>query len=436
MSKTVIDILIYVYAAIVFAYYSKAIFDFKYSLPRSALVIIVGHAGLYGIFLLNNTLINFLSLAIIHFLMFILLCDIKKTTALLHSILLPLYMMVGEFITIVIFSKVFNHGFNEFDKTLLSYGVEVFFSKLIYFILCIISIRIFSKNENIKNQNYLSIIIVPISNSLIMLVFRYIIYKIEITSTIYYLWILAVCLLVATSFFVFVIYHRTIRKTQEIAELKIENQKYEAEKKAFELVTTANEEMRRISHDYKNQLTLINNMDDVEEIHHYIEPLLSEIGTVSKIGISKNPTLDLIINKYTMICNNKGISFSVDVKSSNLSYIQDNELTSLMCNLLDNAVEAVEKSAEKKISLRIVAKNKLQDILIISNSCDEAPKQKSGKLLTSKPDKQFHGIGSKSIMRVVKKYNGVYDWEYGEESKIFETTIIFPKQNIIDAQLS
>ena len=86
--------------------------------------------------------------------------------------------------------------------------------------------------------------------------------------------------------------------------------------------------------------------------------------------------------------------------------------------------------------MRIVAKNQLQDILIISNSCDEAPKQKSGKLLTSKPDNQFHGIGSKSIMRVVKKYNGIYDWEYGDENKIFETTIIFPKQNIIDAQLS
>lgn len=433
MSKTIIDILIYVYATIVFTYYAKSIFDFKYALPQSVGVIFVGHASLFGIFLLGNTLINFLSLAVIYFVLFILLCDIKKASALLHAILLPLFMMVGEFITIIIFSKVFEHGFNEFDKTTLSYAVEVFFSKLMYFILCIISIRIFSKNENIKNQNYLSIIIVPVSNSIIMLVFRYIIYKIEITSTIYYLWITAVCLLIATSFFVFVIYHRTIRKTQEAAELRIENQKFEAEKNSFELVKTANEEMRRISHDYKNQLTQISQMNDVEEIYRYIEPVLQEVGTVTKIGISQNPTLDLIISKYTMICNNKNLSFGVNVKGSNLSYIQDYELTSLMCNLLDNALEAAEQSAHKTIDLRIVAKN-MQDIIILGNSCDTPPQQKAGKLLTSKSDKQLHGIGSKSIMRVVKKYNGIYDWEYDPENKTFETTIVFPKTSIVEKQ--
>ena len=424
----------YVFTSIVFLYYAETLFETKISILKRIGITILGYSALFGVYMLNNIILNFVCFVLINFVLFIIICNIKIITAVLHSLILSVILIGVEFITIFVFTEIFHQDFNEFDKYMITYGLVILFSKLLYFTLCIVSIRIFSKNENIKNQNYLSIIIVPISNCFIMLVFRYIIYQIEVTSTIFYLWIVAVCLLVATSFFVFIIYNRTIRKTQEVAELKIENQKYEAEKMSFDLVKTANDEMRRISHDYKNQLTQISNMDDVEEIHYYIEPLLTEVGTVSKMGISKNPTLDLIISKYIMICNNKGIAFSVDVKSSNLSYIQDYELTSLMCNLLDNAVEAAEKSTEKKISLRIVAKNKLQDILIISNSCDEAPKQKSGKLLTSKPDKQFHGIGSKSIMRVVKKYNGVYDWEYGEENKIFETTIIFPKQNIIDNQ--
>ena len=434
MSKIIIDVLMYVFASIVFLYYAETLFETKLPILKRVGLTILGYAILFGIYMLNNIVLNFICFVLVNFALLILISNIKITTAVLHSFVLSVIMIAVEYITIFVFTEIFHQNFNEFDKYMITYGLVILFSKLLYFTFCIVSIRIFSKNENIKNQNYLSIIIVPISNCFIMIVFRYIIYKIEITSTIFYLWIVAVCLLIATSFFVFVIYNRTIRKTQEIAELKIENQKYEADKTSFELVKTANEEMRRISHDYKNQLTQISNMDDVDEIHHYIEPFLSEVGSVTKIGISKNPTLDLIISKYTMICNNKMIKFNVDVKSSNLNYIQDYELTSLMCNLLDNAVEAAENSIEKKISLRIVAKNKLQDILIISNSCDIPPKQKAGKLLTSKPDKQFHGIGSKSIMRVVKKYNGVYDWEYGEENKIFETTIVFPKQNIIDIQ--
>ena len=434
MSKIIFDILMYLFTSIVFLYYAETLFETKISILKRIGITILGYSALFGVYMLNNIILNFVCFVLINFVLFIIICNIKIITAVLHSLILSVILIGVEFITIFVFTEIFHQDFNEFDKYMITYGLVILFSKLLYFTLCIVSIRIFSKNENIKNQNYLSIIIVPISNCFIMLVFRYIIYQIEVTSTIFYLWIVAVCLLVATSFFVFIIYNRTIRKTQEVAELKIENQKYEAEKMSFDLVKTANDEMRRISHDYKNQLTQISNMDDVEEIHYYIEPLLTEVGTVSKMGISKNPTLDLIISKYIMICNNKGIAFSVDVKSSNLSYIQDYELTSLMCNLLDNAVEAAEQSVEKKISLRIVAKNKLQDLLIIINSCDTPPKQKAGKLLTSKPGKQFHGIGSKSIVRVVKKYNGVYDWEYGEEKRTFETAIIFPKKNIMDNQ--
>ena len=432
MSKLIIDILIFAFAAVVFWYYARMIFGSPYKVWVQLLSVFLSYTALFGIYELNSMVFINIGYVVIHSLLFVFVFKAKFKSAILHAVLLPVALTASEFITIILYSQLFKTEFEDFQNSMITYGIENFISKLLYFAMCVILIRIFSKNENIKNQNYLSILLVPFSNIFIMIVFRYIIYKIDITSTIYYLWWVALILSTISGFFVFISYNRTIKRAEENAELKVENQKYEAEQKSFELVATANEEMRRISHDYKNQLIQISHMDDVDEIHHYIEPYLSEIDTVTKVGISKNPTLDLIISKYTMICNNKKITFHVDVKSSNLSYIQDYELTSLMCNLLDNAVEAAENSAEKKIELRIVAKNKLQDILIISNSCDEAPKQKSGKLLTSKPDKQFHGIGSKSILRVVKKYNGVYDWEYGEENKIFETTIVFPKQNIID----
>ncbi len=432
MSKIIIDIIIYVFAAVIFWYYARMIFGSPYKVITQLSFVFIGYAALFGIYQLNSMVLINIGYVVIHSLLFVFIFKTKFKSAILHAVLLPVALTASEFVTIILYSQLFRTEFEDFQSSMITYGIENFISKLLYLALCVVLVKIFSKNENAKSQNYLSILLVPLSNIFIMIVFRYIIYKIEITSTIYYLWLVALVLLITSSFMVFVIFDITVKKTQENAELRIENQKYEAEKASIELVKSANEEMRRISHDYKNQLMQISNMDEVDEIHNYIKPLLSEVGAVTKVGISKNPTLDLIISKYNMICNNNGIELFVDVKSSNLSYIQDYELTSLMCNLLDNAIEAAQSSEKKKISLKIVAKNKLQDILIVSNSCDTAPKHKSGKLLTSKPDKQLHGIGSKSIMRVVKKYNGVYDWEYGEEDKIFETTIVFPKQSIID----
>ena len=57
--------------------------------------------------------------------------------------------------------------------------------------------------------------------------------------------------------------------------------------------------------------------------------------------------LDLIISKYLRLCESKNIAFSVDVKTANLHYIADTDLSALLNNLLDNAVEAAEKSGER-----------------------------------------------------------------------------------------
>ena len=289
MSRIVIDILMYVFAAFVFLYYSATLFEAKFSLYKRVAITVVGYAALYGIFLLKSTLLNFAAFILINAVLLRVMFHITLKSTALHAFILTILLLASDFIAGSLFSGLFAQDFNKIvqDSMTYGYGFVILFSKLLYFSLCIVSIRIFSKNENIKSQNYLSIIIVPISNCFIMLVFRYIIYKIDVTSTIFYLWIIAVGLLVATSFLVFIIYHTTIKKSQEIAELKIEHQQYEDEKKNFKIIQTANDEMRRISHDYKNQLTQIRNMNDVEEIRRYIKPFLSEVDTLSNTQEAK-----------------------------------------------------------------------------------------------------------------------------------------------------
>jgi sensor histidine kinase YesM len=137
--------------------------------------------------------------------------------------------------------------------------------------------------------------------------------------------------------------------------------------------------------------------------------------------------LDLIISKYATLCESKNIKFDVDVKTANLNYIDDVDLSTLMNNLLDNAVEATEQSKERYIKLNIFSKNNLYDGLIIKNSCDISPINKNNNLETTKSNSKIHGIGISSIKKVIKKYNAVYDWKYDENKKVFETDIAFLK---------
>ena len=63
------------------------------------------------------------------------------------------------------------------------------------------------------------------------------------------------------------------------------------------------------------------------------------------------------------------------------------------------------------------------------NSCSVSPATDNKELKTRKSDKTHHGLGIKSINKIVKKYGAVYDWKYDEKQKVFETEIIFMKKN-------
>ena len=95
-----------------------------------------------------------------------------------------------------------------------------------------------------------------------------------------------------------------------------------------------------------------------------------------------------------------------------------------MGNLLDNAVEAAKSSNEKKIDFSVNKVNGF-DVLTCSNSCEDKPVISGSILKSTKSDAGEHGLGIKSIRRIVKKYDGEFEWQYDDSSKEFIVNIIF-----------
>ena len=63
--------------------------------------------------------------------------------------------------------------------------------------------------------------------------------------------------------------------------------------------------MHLFSHDIKNHLIQIRNLEDINAIQDYVDKLYPNIEHFSCIGISKNKMLDLIISKYSRLCESK-----------------------------------------------------------------------------------------------------------------------------------
>lgn len=162
-----------------------------------------------------------------------------------------------------------------------------------------------------------------------------------------------------------------------------------------------------------------------DEVTSYINDLCGIVTNYGSSAMSQNKTLDIIINKYVLLCESKKIHIYFDTKTANLSFMEPMDLTTLLNNLLDNAVEAAENSSEKEIQVKLFTKNNSMQVIKITNSCNTEPIIKNKELLTVKKDKNLHGLGLKSVKKIVNKYKGSFEWEYKQTDKQFEVCIIF-----------
>ena len=279
-----------------------------------------------------------------------------------------------------------------------------------------------------KDHQFWLLLIMPLSAIVMMLLFRYIAYTSSFTKTTNTLVTVASILMLFANLVVFIIYEYAVKNVKELYELRTEHYKQKLDQQYYEMIEQANMDMRVFSHDVKNHLIQLRDLDDIEQIHAYIDSLRIDIRHFDNTGVSDNKMLDLILSKYERLCEIDNIRFSVDVKTANLHYISDTDLTALMSNLLDNAVEAAHDSKDSFIDIVIFSKNSLFDGLIIRNRSKFPPKLSDGKLLTRKNNKEIHGLGLLSVQKILKKYSAIIDWSYQEETCMFQTEIAFPKK--------
>ena len=87
-------------------------------------------------------------------------------------------------------------------------------------------------------------------------------------------------------------------------------------------------------------------------------------------------------------------------------------------NLLDNAIEACNYVEPDERFIRM--KSKIMNGNLILSVVNSKQEKRNLVLVTTKPDKENHGRGVKSIRKVVDKYDGTIEFE--DKGDMFEVT--------------
>ena len=435
MAKIIIDIFMYLFELLLLLYYSNSLFEAKKSNSKRVSLMLISFAFLGVIYQLNITYLNIILMFIIYTILLLYLYKVSFKTAVFHSLIFTAVMLASEILVMALSSALYK-GFNTFESSLSAYLVIISTSKLLYFSLMLIILKIFAKKENNEQYNkyFWLLFIMPLTSIMVLTCFRYISYQMHLTRTMSILWIISCIGLLFANILVFIIYEYSLKNTKELYELKEIQQREEQEKRYFELNSTymnllqsQNDELQMVFHDTKHHYTALRGMESVDEVREYISKIYPELESKNSIAFSKNRMLDLILNKYVTVCKNNGIKLNIEVKTASLDYIDDAELSVLINNILDNAVEAAVKSTEKQIDFSLRNINDM-DLLSVINSCDNPPEYDSNKLITSKFDAHNHGFGTRIISRHAQKNNGKYEWFYDEKEHKFHLTILFQKQ--------
>ncbi|MBQ2663812.1 MAG: GHKL domain-containing protein [Clostridia bacterium] len=179
-----------------------------------------------------------------------------------------------------------------------------------------------------------------------------------------------------------------------------------------------------IRHDLKNHFATIGALIDEEpqKAHEYIKSLTqNQLQSVIRFVKTDNDSFNAIANAKIAVCEREGIKVQTRIKNNSLSRLADDEIGIIFGNLFDNAIEAARQAEDKQINLDVTIKGEYLSI-IMTNSVQGSVLADNKSLETTKKNKSLHGYGTKSINRIVKKYDGMIN--YFEENGLFGCQIL------------
>lgn len=414
--------------AIIVWQYAGSLFTPAYSFTMRFLALSVSYLILFFISIFNVISLNILFYFVLNTVFLSFQFQLRFQTAFFHSVILTVVMGVSELIAFSAVSRFAPHFMKEQDTGLVIFAV---FSKLSFFVIVYLLSRIFkTQKKSAGNSEHVNILLIlfPCSSIFVIATYSYIG---ESMSFIYPLNIMvgiSAVFLLFSNLLIFGIHQYNQKKQTEFTEMQLLLQKEEDSVSYYEMLLSQTENQNILIHDIKKHLqsiALLNEKNESEKIHAYIHQLMDSSDLQESSHLCDNEILNAILCRYQRQCMQKQITFITDIRSGVWQDIFLHELTSLFCNLLDNAVEAAENIPDSFIELTAQKKEGSSFLVIILvNSCRSAPVYaQDGLPVSHKAGGGRHGFGIKSIKKVVKQYGGNLQMYYDNDTGTFHTII-------------
>lgn len=297
----------------------------------------------------------------------------------------------------------------------------LFFSKALFFLVCEIIIR--TKNKRSTNLTGYQWAI-QISCFIISFIMTSLLWNISRTYNDSSSLFLTIFLMIAAlNILLYILMNKMQRDNVTKEEYTLVKSNLEAQQKFAVETKERYIEMKTLRHDVKHYLSTAAELitdGKPEKAKSYIESVINEKINPAVVGVNTgSAVIDAVINRRLEICAEKNIEMKCLIDTQFVSE-NDIDVSILLSNLLDNAIEGCSCDDIPQIEL-VVKKKKSLTFIMVKNSITRSVLDENPKLKTSKKDKSAHGYGLRSIRNIAEKYGGSVNSL--EESGCFITEI-------------
>lgn len=194
--------------------------------------------------------------------------------------------------------------------------------------------------------------------------------------------------------------------------------KAQAQQESIEALSAAYAQQRKLTHDFQAHLDTLAGMLTQEHLNtgalqKYVQSLRAAQTDRILLINTHHAALDALLNQKALVAKNRKIDIQFSVNDLSAVKINMADLTILISNTLDNAIEACEMlpEADRQIFVQVLPE---EDVLFYAVRNRSMPVSvQPGKLpITTKVPPSLHGYGLQNVQITLKKYDSIYAIDY------------------------
>lgn len=186
--------------------------------------------------------------------------------------------------------------------------------------------------------------------------------------------------------------------------------------------------MRAWRHDYHNHIQTMKaylELGKYKDMQEYLNNLDKDLTSIDMVLKTGNIMVDAILNTKLSLAAKQKININAKATVPKNIKISDIDLSVIIGNLMDNAMEAAVKieNPDDRFIRVYIRKMKNQLYICITNSVGGQVKKVGSRYISTKLMKN-HGFGLKRVDSIVAKYNGFINRQ--NEEGVFATEVMIP----------